>query len=679
MSEDERADIQQNIGNVHGGAVQAGTINGDVYLGGSKPVPAAELPAPPKHYTNFDQERKTMTAALLPVDDRIGPHIELIIGAVGSGRTGLVCQWVAEHRERYPDGIFFAELTEKTDIYGILACWLMNHFNYEYGKLPTGLAELRGLWRSKTTGKRVLIFVDDAIKPEDVESLLPGPGPSAVLVVSIDDLTDFVAAHPLDPIWLTPMHKDQALALFGAYIGTERVDAEREAAATLAGICDWLPRPLSIVAGRLSLDKYLTIAELLELLADSDEVLTRLRMRVVYDGIYERIDEVEQRVYCALGAHPGAQLVVAVDAIAAVLGIDVRKVTRALDRLCAVNLVDKRGRGRYQLSSLVARHAAAKAGADLLGLRAAFVIHYRDHGLRCAEKLMPNRGWRPGIVPLDKDQDALIWLVENGPAIEAAADEAASSGDHLSVVLLCLANWPLDILGGNLDRMVRLNLLGVHAANAMGDDVFRSIMYTQLGFGYRDQGDWENATGAFQAAMKLGTPESKATALEAYGLMLRKQGKTGEAIVPLTENLEMAKQILDAKPDDPAAQRRFRMARFHLATVLPPNEAIPELRAVLKEFAGDKRNQAKISLRLGGKLIDGNDHAAAIDPLRAARTLAKETGLTWEQGQACRLLAEADPANAREHLREAADIFRAAYPEDYAEVRARMTELGFAD
>ncbi|HEX4221240.1 MAG TPA: NB-ARC domain-containing protein [Pseudonocardiaceae bacterium] len=682
MSDDR--EIRQEIsGTVAGHVIQADTINGGVTIYGAPArdiAVAEEVPEPPRHYTNFRPQLNTITDRMRPAVPGAGPNVEVIVGQPGSGRTGLACKWVAEHSPDYPDGNYFAQLAEETDAYQILADWLTSYFGYSYQDLPPGLAGVRKLWRSKTKNKRVLIVVDDASRYEDVEVLLPGQGESAVLVVSVDELTRFVTEHAVRPIELTPLGRDQALALLGTRIGRDRVATEPAAAAELAEICDWSPTPLNIVAALLAIDPHLTIVEQVKRLKDQG-VLTQLGLNVVYDAAYDRLAEDGKQAYRALGAHPGKPMTIRVEAVAAALGIDVDAARRALDTLFTASLAGKPSSGGYRLSSLVAEHAAAKAGVDLAALRSAFIAYYRDYGLRCAEKLIPNRGWWRGMTPVEDREVALRWLIDNGPAIVVAADAAMAVGDYRSVVLLCLVGWPLDTITGNPARMVRLNQLGVKAANALGDDLFRSVTHTQLGFGYRDQRNWAGATEVFEIAMTLGTPESKATAVEALGLMHRNQGQPERALPLLTENLQLAREILDADPDDPVARRRHRMARFHLATVLEPAAAVPELRQVLAEFtkAGDERNQAKINYRLGLKLTEGGDGPAAIEPLRIGADLAEANKMILEQGLCHRALADADPADAESHLRTASRILRGHFPEEDAEVRARMTELGFTD
>ena len=673
----EQGRIHQDVsGTVTGNVVQANNIGQVIVNGPQREVALAEeVPEPPRHYTNFAPELTTITNTVRPADGDPGPHVQVVTGQPASGKTGLVCQWAKEHGEHYPDGVFYVRLTKEPDIYQVLAGWLTYYFGYAHHELPPGLAGLRKLWRSKTRGKRMLVVIDDAASYEDVEALLPGRGESAVLVVSIDEVVRFSARLAARPIRLTPLHDDQALALLGRRIGRQRVDAERDAAIELVKICGRSPGPLNIVGAVLDLDPHLTIAAQVERLTEQG-VLTHLGLSVIFDAAYDRLTPDEQRAYHALGAHPGARLVAGLDAVAAAIGLDVPATERALDKLYTVSLAGKPGAGRYQLNRLVAEHAAARAGADLAALRAGFIAYYRDLGLRCAETLMPNRGWWPGITPLEDRAIAQAWLVTNGPAIHASAEASANAGDHLSVVLLCLANWPLDTLGGNPARMVRLNQLGVAAATALGNDLLRSIMYTQLGFGYRDQSDWPHATEAFETAMRLGTNASTATATEALALMLRNQGEPARARTLLTRNLELADRIRAENPDEASAERRHRMARFHLATVLPPEQAVPELREVRVAFDGDQRNQAKINLWLGRKFIESGDVAAAIAPLLAAADLAESSKLTREHGLAHEALADADTANAHAHLREASRILRLGFPDDEARVRARMTEPG---
>lgn len=46
------------------------------------------------------------------------------------------------------------------------------------------LAELVGLWRERTTGRRISVFLDDAFSAAQVRALLPGPGPALVVVTT---------------------------------------------------------------------------------------------------------------------------------------------------------------------------------------------------------------------------------------------------------------------------------------------------------------------------------------------------------------------------------------------------------------------------------------------------------------------------------------------------------------
>ena len=95
----------------------------------------------------------------------------------------------------------------------------------------------------------MLIVIDNAGDAEQVRPLLPGSPSCVAVVTSRDALAGLVArdgAHRLDLGLLPPA---EAVGLLRALIG-ERVDAEPEATATLAGYCARLPLALRVAAER---------------------------------------------------------------------------------------------------------------------------------------------------------------------------------------------------------------------------------------------------------------------------------------------------------------------------------------------------------------------------------------------------------------------------------------------
>lgn len=147
-----------------------------------------------------------LTEAAVPVITISGPP--------GVGKTTLAVRVAHLLKDRYPDGQWFLR---------------------EAGTAPPA-------------DKRVLILLDDAKDSDEVLRLLPS-GNSAVLVTSRNDLA-LEGAYGTTLAVLAP---DEAVELLRAVIGAERVAAEPEATAELAGRCGCLPLALRIAAGHLAL------------------------------------------------------------------------------------------------------------------------------------------------------------------------------------------------------------------------------------------------------------------------------------------------------------------------------------------------------------------------------------------------------------------------------------------
>src|SRR5581483_3759081 len=109
--------------------------------------------------------------------------------------------------------------------------------------------------------------------------------------------------------------------------------------------------------------------------------------------------------------------------------------------------------------------------------------------------------------------------------------------------------------------------LGVAAATEAGDERWLSIMLTQLSFAYRQQENWPLALDVLGRASSIGGPEAMQSAVEATGLVQRERGDIVAARATLPKNLQLATDI--------GVARRLDLARFHLATVLDADAAVP--------------------------------------------------------------------------------------------------------
>lgn len=666
MSDERRPDFHFELSGDPNAAVQAATVYGGIHINpGMRVSPPRQLTHAPEYYTNNEDELDELTRILGPGEDHERCRLAAVRGEPGSGRTAFASHFGMVNEINYPDGLFYVSLSGFTDPSGALDD-LLRTVGYVPDQIPPTLAGRAAFWRSWTAGKRLLTVIDDVIQSADVTAFLPGPGPSAVLAVPVHEL-----AGVRGQVSLSPLNDDQSFALLTRRLG-DRITDEPEAARKLVQQCWGSAAALNVAADLLIQDED-SVTELVRQL-ERRGPLRHLKMGAVFDTAYDRLPERARLCYRALGAHPGEQPIVSEMALAEATGLDIDDVYDVMRILSRASLVARLRDGRYRLTHLLSVHAAAKAEAgDGQELRAGFLRHYRDHGLRCAETITPNRAWlAERIEPLagsDAKPTARAWLAEEEPNLA----EAVRVADDRTSVELCLALWPLYIRGGrNSARMIEMYRIGVARAAVLGDDQLLSVMHTQLGFAYREQREWSKGADEFTAAQHTESVRARASAIEGFGLMRREQGDDAGAETLLRLNVALASEV-------GASPRRLAMATFHLATVLPSGEALPML-ALAREYfdsEGEHENVVKIDLWRGRKLLAHGDSATAAPILAQAARSAGQIKAGREHGQIMLALADADPANAATHLNAALKIFAlSGFVRDIVAVRTRMAELG---
>ncbi|AUG75327.1 hypothetical protein CFP65_0355 [Kitasatospora sp. MMS16-BH015] len=310
---------QLSGGTVHGGVVQAGVVHGNVtlnYQAGRMDWPRPDqVPLPPRAFVNQVRVRGDLTAQL--AGDSGGYPIAALSGLSGIGKTSTACRWAHDHQEQFPDGqvyIDFAALRGGNpggDVSEALAMCLRSlGVREEY--LPAGLAERTMLYRSHSSGRRLLVVLDDVTQPAQVRALVPQGKGSALLVTSARRL-DELAVDGVRLFLVDPLDQESAIELLAARCGRARIEAEPEAAAALVELCDGLPIALSIVGARLAVRQRLTLAALAAELADEQSRLKRISVtgspeeRTVAAALelsYRELSEAAGRLYRLLGLLP---------------------------------------------------------------------------------------------------------------------------------------------------------------------------------------------------------------------------------------------------------------------------------------------------------------------------------------------------------------------------------------
>lgn len=690
----------------HGSAdavFQGRDIHGDVHIHvphQPKPPPF-QVWLPPLHYTNNERQlaeiSEVVAAATRGDSGERSPTVIVVEGPPGGGKSATVYQWLAEHRDEFPDGQFYVSPATED------ARSALRRFLIAVGCAPDAIPETTeglGTWfRSWSRGKRVAVVIDDAVTAAQVRALLPGPGASVVLVTSAGRLSGLRVQVAASFVKLDPLSDASARLLLERITGDGRVDRESEDVAELIRLCEGSTLALCISGALLAEFPHRPVRRLVGELSRERRLRKldaggELSMSAVLNIAFHRLDATARSCYVAFGRHPGRGGV-SRDALVAALDHDEDDVQDALDRLLAVRLVREDTDGRYVMDRLVGEHARDRGESDPALVAEAhriqerFSAYYRGRALAAGYAMMPGRGWLERLWPdlvIDTNaltaEDARAWLEAERTNLRALVEAEYRDGKE-TVCQLAIALWPLHERGKYLDDLDLVNECAAEVADHLGAPAVRCLALIQRGFAFRYRGELDKAvdvlSGAIRLVEKNGNRELEATAVESLGLVRRDQGHPDQACDLLERNLEMAREL--------DVRRRTALACMHLGSVKsPPDDALLLLDEALASFRAlpDAYNAAKTQLWRGIKLTERNrfENAAAALHEAGEYMIAHRWHFDTVQVQeALASLADAmeDRDSARVHLTEALGLCRVwGFLEQAERISARLTELGQA-
>ncbi|PKV93719.1 DNA-binding SARP family transcriptional activator [Amycolatopsis echigonensis] len=373
--------------------------------------------------------------ALLPeaLDDGTSTPIASVEGMGGQGKTTLSVHFAHQIADRFTGGQVFLDLRgygPGAPVPPIAALeTMLIALGVPADRIPSGLDERAATWRTYTTGRRLLVVLDNANSTEQVRYLLPGPG-CLVVVTSRWQLRGLVATHGARRIALSELDSEEAVELLASAIGVERVHEDPVAAGRFVQYCGGLPLAIRILAvraaqfPRLPLDEFVTAlpsdAGRLSTfdLGDGDET----NIRTVFSYSYRVLCPAAARLLrlLALSVGPDLSLGMAV----ALNGRSEKDTRGALDTLVSAHLLTQPKPGRYQFHDLIRAYATelseqeddaaerTAASARLLGW---FIASARNAGLAMRpHQLMDEIGPIPseGALEFSDFHRALAWFIE---------------------------------------------------------------------------------------------------------------------------------------------------------------------------------------------------------------------------------------------------------------------------
>ncbi|MGM1060048.1 tetratricopeptide repeat protein [Saccharothrix sp. Mg75] len=634
------------------------------------------------------------------------PRLVLLHGAGGAGKTGLAVHFGTGVASRFPDGVLFLDLRgfgperepmTATDALGVL----LRALGTPHDRVPAQHDGRVAAFRDLTADKRLLLVLDNAASTRQVRPLVPGGNGCFTVVTSRRYLAGLIARDGAAAVHVGELTEDESLDLLGAAIGTERVEAECDAARALVRACGLLPLTVRIAAERVAtrtarsltdvVDELAVLEERLDLLAVDDEAAAT---RTVLSWSYRALDPVTARCFRLLGGSVGPDF--AGPAAAALVGAPPPEAERVLRVLVDCHLLERRPGGRYQFHDLVRLYAGELFAAEPAEARDAArhrLFDWHLHGTSAVDALVAPHRYQFAVVPppspevttpsFETAAEAYRWSEEELDTTTAVVSAAAAAGFDRHAWLTAHFFAHFCYQRGHGRQWEEVLTVAVEACQRLGDVFAEIVCRYNLNGAYQHQGRYREALDACRLIIDKGreSPEYKPVlhyASTSAAMSLVELNRPAEAV-------EMLKSVID-DPEFAAAPQRLEIALVMLGEACRAlgryTEAMEHQRRVLADRLdrGDVDGQMRSFRALGKLHAEIGDHEEAIACYERSLGLARDTANRHARGEALLGLGRVHSAalrhdRARTCLLAAQELFEQVGSARADEARVALAEL----
>ncbi|MFC9331346.1 BTAD domain-containing putative transcriptional regulator [Kitasatospora sp. NPDC057015] len=642
-----------------------------------------------------------------------------LAGIGGVGKTTLAVHVAHSVRTDFPDGQLYVDLRGAGASPADPAV-VLGDFLHTLGvtDAPDSLEQRAALYRSLLASRRMLILLDNAKDASQLLPLIPGVSGCAVLATSRSRLAGIPGAHLVDVEELSPQ---EALALFSAIVGEQRVAAEPEAALAVVTACGLLPLAVRIAAARLASRPRWSVSDLARRLADQRKRLDELQMGnlAVETTIglgYGQLRPVEARAFRLLSLIDSPDL--PLRAVAALLDTDEDQAEQLAESLVEANMLECFAPGRYRYHDLLRLYAQRQNEklADTAEQRAAV--------LRLLDLLLPTmRNAAQAIEPDEQLPEPLNSLGSTGLRMATSTDAQSWLRTEVALLLSSVeaaVHGPSELLRPAVDLLIVLDsmvedpthgprvrsILETAAANAeeSGDASALARIHFALGTLHHVTGEFQKAELSLRRSLELQGAQDvtmlRSMVTNTLGTILSIADRSAEALPFFEQALAISRVIgapngvarllgniaraqLDVGQSESAivsAQEAVATARgcdngpcladtlYQLGIVLSatgsPTGAVTHLREAHQLYRSQQNRlrEAYTLTRLASSLLADLQAPSAAEAAEESLAIAKEMDAAYCQGLANAALGEAllqlaQPARGLACLQEAHVIF----------------------
>ncbi|NUR89749.1 MAG: SARP family transcriptional regulator [Nonomuraea sp.] len=569
----------------------------------------------------------------------IGDQV-VVHGAAGVGKSALAVHAAWLGRERFPDGILYADLRETSGPAAVLEDFL-RWLGCPAQAIPVGLEQRERLFRTYAANRRLLVLLDNATSEAQVRPLLTS---CPTVITSRSPLGGLAGASRVP---VSVLDDEAAAELLAKLIGQGRGDFTG-----LIRICAGLPIALRIAGSRLAARREWTVDYLVGLLEDEHGRLDRLHagdqtVRSVFTVGYEGLDEQARLVLRRLGAISAPDFGTWVTTA---FGGDAETLVEA--GLLETHMIDVAGQVRYRMHGLTRLFAREQLGEEPVPGTLRMLATVAMSGVAAA-RLTPEVS-SGTVVATREIRQSVEWLLAERAFLISLVLDLSRAG--LAAECARLAHMLVPFL----ERYRYLDdwrqICGPALEAATGDHE-RALALRDEGDLYRAQRRWDLAHDRLRQSLAMslaaGKPRAAAQTRRRLGQVQLEQGRLADAEATLSRCLA---------EDENAETLRALGSVLHRAGRLP--EAVERLATAAKLLAdaGDRHRHADTLLDLSTVRLAQREPGEARKAAQSARGIAIRLGDRLIGARALLTLAEVnlaegDHRTAGELAREAAAAY----------------------